>query len=166
MVDPSHFPTTNIVQSLASPHAIKKWLKIQPFWPQQQFVAFPDKDAESDLSLTKNYCITANMQKNASSIHKFLLMIQQTLGTRAYGVFILQHSRKEIAIPAVCSYNNVHNILRYFQGCTWDDNFVSTGKNLLKNRNQTFLVVHYFICCEWLSLETFLLLTHSRHLQI
>ena len=38
------------------------------------------KDIEYDLNLTKNYCITVNMQK-ISSIHTLNLKIQQILGS-------------------------------------------------------------------------------------
>ena len=38
------------------------------------------KDIEFDVGLTKNYCITFNMQK-ISSIHKLILKIQQILGS-------------------------------------------------------------------------------------
>ena len=39
------------------------------------------KDIEYDVGLTKNYCITVSMQK-ISSIHAFILNIQQILGPR------------------------------------------------------------------------------------
>ena len=35
---------------------------------------------EEDISLTKNYCITISIQK-ISSIHKFILKMQQILGS-------------------------------------------------------------------------------------
>ena len=52
------------------------------------------KDTESDVGITKYYCITVNML-NISSIHKLTLKVQQILGFHELNGYILQKSLKQ-----------------------------------------------------------------------
>ena len=52
------------------------------------------KDTESDVGITKYYCITVNML-NISLIHKLTLKVQQILGFHELNGYILQKSLKQ-----------------------------------------------------------------------